>query len=127
MSTLDLAKRYLSDPSTRIHLHDLVMAEVRRVRQKMGTDDFATMGDASNDAFIRRVGAYGEVMKDLLRIGVLLGRWGGVDQQSLIAQTLDLLANHADIQNGNRLWLSLRVYPLMLMQYAIGIGGIGRR
>src|SRR6185312_15560211 len=75
----DQAKELLADPRHRIALDDFVNQHLRVALTALGTDQFPLTGSVPQQEFVDRVAAYGKAVDDLLRLVVLLVRWGDAD------------------------------------------------
>ncbi|MEF8726292.1 MAG: caspase family protein [Candidatus Bipolaricaulota bacterium] len=123
----DLAKEYLSN-GEEIKLEDLVKRELQRSEPKINNESNFPIDpevtEYSVEEFINRLEKYEDLIENLLKIVVVLGRWGGKDHSNLLTRIVEKLASNIDISPGNTTWLALRWYPVLLLQYAGGIGGL---
>jgi hypothetical protein len=115
------AKKYLSLPQYRIELDDLVRNEMRRALDLVAAENFQMSGAWSNSELVRRVGRYEAIFEPLVKIGGVLGRWGGDAEFETAAGMIAALANQ-DATGGFTVFLALRSYPAILLTYAYGLG-----
>lgn len=123
--TVDLlvgtAKRYLAKSEHRIHLADLVTAEVARARKVIEDRGLGAQGRYSEAEFIERVAVYEAAYEALGRIGFAMGRWGGEEEFGLARDVLQTLSR-SPTQNGLVLWIKLMTYPAALFFTAYALG-----
>ncbi|MBJ6126018.1 SIR2 family protein [Microvirga splendida] len=117
------AKKYLSKPEFRIQLHDLVMDEVRRLKQHMADPKLGTDGSWSPEEFKSRVALYESRSEPLIRLFAVLGRWGDGSELGLVMEILQGFGARR-VLGGLTAWIYLRQYPAVLLLYAYGIGAL---
>jgi len=115
-------KELISEPRFRIKLRDLTDAKIRHVLSHLGGDAFPVQTNGvTPEEFSSRIKRYEETIRDLITIVVLLARWGGADHRSDLEQILARIPDIYGHNDGLLVWLGLRWYPVMLLQYAAGI------
>jgi len=125
MTLMDQVKERLSEQRHRIQLSDLIARELRATQRMLGEENFPTQGgEASHEEFAARLDSYEKSMANVLRIGVLLGRWAEDYHQSEIRQLVHALAGQIETRGGLVIYLALRSYPMLLTLYAAGIAAI---
>ncbi len=119
-------KRYLDDPTRRIRLHDLLMAEANRVHREVATQPHAMRTapiiPEEVAARVQRYEGLTEVLRALLSTG---GYWGEPAHEGHWVACLDRVANLPEV-GGSGPWVSLRHYPALLALYALGLGAVAQ-
>lgn len=124
-SLADRIKELLSDTKYKIKLDDVVTAEIRRVLSLIDDEEFSVaQNNVSVEQFIDRLRRYEEAVEDLLTIVILLARWGGQEQRSILKKIFARISDSHRESSGKVLWLGLRWYPITLLMYAGGIAAI---
>lgn len=120
------AKTFLSDPTKKIALDDLLVVELRHLIQRISTEEFAApTGPIDADTLAGRLREYETATRDVLAIGTLASRWGTGQHSPTIRTSLERVVEPAsEPQGGKKLWLALRWYPAMLCLYSCGIASI---
>jgi hypothetical protein len=118
-------KSYLADDRFRIRLHDLVLQETERAFAELTEEHFPVQtGSVSPEDLARRLSqyeAYVEVIQSMLATGCY---WGEAKHAGLWARSLEWIANPPGGGSGIVLWLHLRRYPALLLQYTAGVACI---
>jgi len=117
------AKRYLAREEFRIQLADLVAAEMTRARNGAQERGLSASGQFSEAQFIERVATYEALYEPLVRIGLVMGRWGSDSEFGLARDTLQSLAQRPE-PNGLVAWLQMMTYPAALFFTAYAIGAV---
>lgn len=119
------AKRYLSDSTHAIPLHDLVMHHVRKVIIETPKERFPVQGvQFSVEEFTRRLHFCEATTQDLRRILACISYWGGETVRSIITKALARVTDHLEAESGLTIWNSLRWYPTLLLCYSSGIAAL---
>ena len=127
-SKVSEVKRFLSDDSSTIRLHDIVVEEVRRFLSKTAEDHFKVQGTFSPEELMERLSKYESIASDLCAFSACIAYWARPLHQPILQKMLSRSADRLDIQSGLTVWLNLRWYPLILEMYCAGIASIeGRR
>lgn len=122
---IDLTKEYLSDPRYTIKLHDLVIQTLREVLLLTSEDNFAIQGtNWSLEEFTRRLKEYEQTIEDLQRISCCLAYWGKKEHLPVLRTALTRLTDRLEPKSGQRVWLALRWYPMILLLYSAGISAL---
>lgn len=120
----DDIKSMLATPSSKIKLHDRVVAETRNVLSRLGSDDFSPSADFSDGKFLERLGKYEEVLKGLTIQLSCIAHWGDESHIAILAKSIERIAGAIDVRGGKSTWLALRWYPIELLHYSCGIAAI---
>lgn len=78
----------------------------------------------NNDEFASRLKRYEDSSSDLISIMTLLGYWGTSDHLLSISIPAKQFALQLGKDTRSNKWTSLRLYPLVLLMYALGIGAV---
>jgi hypothetical protein len=120
-----LAKQYLSDPKSKIQLHDLVMRHVRRVIIETAKERFPVQGVSfSVEEFTRRLQFCETATIDLRRILGCIAYWGDDVHREILSKALARVTDHLESESRLIIWNSLRWYPTILLCYASGIAAL---
>ena len=116
-------KLLVSDDKHRIQLDDLLIAETRTFVDGISAADLQPHGSWNPQEFARRVTLYEGSTERLARIVGILGRWGDGSELTDVLNILSF-AQHklGEPTNGLTAWLNLRLYPVVLLIAAYGIG-----
>ena len=116
-------KLLVSDHKYRIQLDDLLSAETRTLFEALSAGDLQPHGSWSPREFARRVTLYEDSTERLARILGILGRWGDECELTDVLNILSF-AQHklGKPTSGLTAWLNLRLYPVVLLIAAYGIG-----
>jgi hypothetical protein len=121
---VDAVKELLDEERHRVKLYETVAGEVRRVLDSTAVDSFPLQQPWSQDAFRDRVGQYGGLLGDLVRVQALLGFWGTSAHARALTLAPKRLSGRLGAEAGNTGWLALRWYPALLVLYAGGIAAV---
>ena len=114
-------KLYLSDPSHRIRLHDLVTAETDRLIEAVADSPTADVEvHAVYAARMREYETASARLMTLLATGAYFSK--NEDHDQSWATAIDVLANRQTAQSGYEVLLDLQQYPTLLAMYAVAIG-----
>lgn len=125
MPLLEQVKEYLAESKHRIKLSDLITRELRAAQQRLSGSDFSLdTGGITGEVFAQRLLKYEAAMTDLLKVGVLMGRWSEAEHQPIFKQFVSMLAGQLKPKGGNTAWICLRYYPMLMLMYASGIAAL---
>ncbi len=117
-------KKYLANEGYRIRLHDLVMAEVNKVREGLVQEDllqrYVRFPPEQVVAKARSCESLSEIAVSMMATGCY---WGGKSQEYLWARCLERLASIPGEEDG-RTRPHLGLYPALLALYAGGLAAI---
>ena len=121
---VETLKRHIANPQDQIRLHDLIVEEVERVAAVLPAAEFAThaTGTLTIQEISSRVERYEsltETMRHLLANGT---RWGGPQHHDIWMTAIGRIANADQRQTGDSVLVALRLYPVLLLAYAAGLG-----
>jgi len=118
-------KEYISDPSKKIVLHDMVMQEVR---QFLNLTSKAKMplqiSPLSREEIIERFKVYEDIVKKLIQYFSILAYWGDDGKALLLEKTFKRLTDNNGIEAGTITLLNMRWYPICLLEYVAGISAM---
>ena len=118
-------KELISDSRNRIHLHDLVTAEIRKTMSRLSSDSFSVQDrDISPNAILNRLKLYESSLRELVTIVVLIARWGTREHRSILELVFARMSDFDTVPGSPILWLGLRWYPAMLLMYAGGMAAL---
>jgi len=122
-----MIKRYIVDETARIRLNDLIYDALENVLRSIPVD----MLDGNNwsgDEFLRRAAGYEAAMAILMPMASTGARWSEPRDEHLWLNAVSRLIALNKNAGGMVGALDFRMYPSLLLYYAIGIGAIsGRR
>jgi hypothetical protein len=122
---VERVKDYISEPSYRIRLDDLVTSEIRAASYQIREDEFPLQtANVTRDDVAQRLRKYESSLSRLMAVTILLGRWGGAEHQALIEKIVARLADATEPRAGKTAWLGLRWYPILLLLYSGGIAAL---
>ncbi len=118
-------KEFLSEPSKRIKLDELVMSEVATLLRALDSDHFPLgLTSLPPSEFAEMMQQYEDTSRRLVRCMALLGRWCSNDNRAVLQSCMARLADNIGLQSGSTVLLGLRWYPALLAMYAGGIGAL---
>ncbi len=123
-------KRYLSDATHRIRLHDLVMNQVEQLCEAVTPDELPTAGQMPTALTLaQRMRIYETASAGSIALLAYGGFFGDTDQHDeLWVRAVARVANRRLDQGGYVAWGELQQYPTLLLLYASGLGALaGRR
>lgn len=119
-------KRYVLHPESRIRLHDLVMQEVERVRER--AMDVIPRSDPNEERFktaLAQLESATETLAHMLAVGA---HWGGSEHHALWRKALERLASIPRPDGAVfDVWSKLRKYPAQLAFYAAGVSALSNK
>ena len=117
-------KRFLSEPRYKIQLADLTEETVERVIEETSGKDFDSNNPRpTTETVTARIRAYEAACSTLIAIATEGGRWAEKEHCEIWHRALQRLSM-VPRSNGKVAWLDLRLYPGMLLLYALGLGVI---
>lgn len=124
----ELIKEYLSEPRYRIRLDDLVCSGVRRAVLASAQEQFplqASGGRLDPGDFAKRLRSYEEVIRPILPVSVLLGKWANAEQRPILENMFARLSdNNTGLASGMLVWIGMRWYPISFLLYSGGIAAL---
>lgn len=123
-------KELLTDPGSRILLHDVVIKELKKAIELMADNNLNMMLDQSfsEAKFAERLAKYEEITKNLRHIGACIAYWGDEIHRNVLTLIHSRIIDFYNInRNSLVVWLSLRWYPLILILYSSGIAALAAR
>ena len=124
MDQLEQFKDLLSGPKQRIKLNDFVVDITKKLVSEVGEDKFPVQGPCDDTSFIKRLEKFEEIVRTVLPLQMLLGRWGLPDYAEIAALPMRRLAGAISPIGGNHYLIEARWYPVFLLLYASCIGAI---
>lgn len=126
-------KRYLPDEKQRIALDDLVMREIERLTEGLGSDRFPvaftldTRPEERKAEIGQRLERY-EALTDTCLVLFSTGVWWGAENhRNLWVRGLTRLLNYREERIGSELLIALLLYPALLCFYGGGLAAVVRR
>ncbi|WP_083340389.1 SIR2 family protein [Chromobacterium vaccinii] len=120
---IDMVKRALPKQDSFIQLDDIVSGELGHLSNNINSSDLSAMQAWSKEEFNRRVSFYESSAEGVVKIGLMLGRWGRDEHRLWALEILKNLVSTGSKNNGgNTVWLNLRLYPAVLFFYGYGLG-----
>lgn len=118
-------KQYLSEPSYRIRLSDLVDETVERVAAELSSDVFSAQHrDITSQSLTARVRKYEAICSILLAMACVGGRWAEDEHFDIWRRAIQRLYSCRSRQGGMVIWLDMQRYPVTLLLYALGLGAV---
>lgn len=117
-------KKLLSDDSSMIELHDVLVKEVQQFLSASSEDNFAVQGVYSQDELIERISNYERITADLCSLEACITYWAKPSHKQILQKVLARSTDRLDVQGGLSIWLHLRWYPLIVQVYAAGIAAV---
>lgn len=118
-------KRYLANESDKIRLYDLVTQETDKLFENISPVFCSTQNpQPDKDTLLQRINQYEAKSETLLAIMVTGGYWGDQRTADLFAKSLERLIGHYKEQNGYQAWVSLQLYPALLLLFSAGLGAL---
>jgi hypothetical protein len=114
-------KRYLPETKYPIRLHDLLMGEIQQVVDAVSSDRYPVQGQYSKEALAARIADFEGVASIAASIIATGCFWGTNEHYSLWTKALNQLCNVEIELSGLKVYVGLRRYPAVLMQYAAGV------
>jgi hypothetical protein len=116
------AKRFLSEPSHRIRLADLIENLARALSTQLHDGPFAdTSSQTTRESLTRRVKTYDSMSSTLMAVALACGRWGDETTARLLRRSLDRIYACRQ-QGGFNSWLGFQNYPATLVAYSVLLG-----
>jgi len=122
---IEYVKELISSDKTQIKLHDFAVEEVRDFLSLTSEDNFTRTGQYSDIELFERLASYETYTKDISAIMACLSHWANGNQFSVLSKVALRMSDRLiESQDGLRIWVNLRWYPLILMTYSAGIAAI---
>ena len=117
-------KRLLSDDSSTIELHDLLVQEVQNFLSSSTEDHFKAQSSVSHEELIARVSKYEAITSDLCALEACIAYWAKPDHKQILQKVLARSTDRLGVQGGLVIWANLQWYPLVLQIYSAGIASV---
>lgn len=117
-------KQYIADPTHKIRLHDLAQSKLRALLHELTPNLMPGDTAISADELARRLRTYEDLLAPLRDTVALLAMWGEEGHMQTLQGIVRRVAERERTKGGNRLWIGLEWYPLLLLEYAGGIAAI---
>lgn len=117
-------KSLLSSDTSSIELHDMLIAEVRRLHASTEDARFAFDTPFTDEAFLARLAQYEAVCTDLSLLLACLSHWARPSHSATLKKVLARSADRLEPRNGSSYWVALCWYPLIHRLYCSGISAI---
>lgn len=115
-------KEYLSNPSSRIKLDDMINNELRSVVAKLNDGDiFSNDTSYSAEEFIDRIQKYEEIIHKLALLLSCLTYWGQREHAATIKKIITRLGESIESKSGLIIWQKLKWYPIVYLIYCGGM------
>lgn len=121
---IDQTKACLASSEHRIRLHDLLMEELRLLREEIHPTRFPTDEDISATAIAERLQEYEDLTHRLQKVAILLGKWASSDYRPLLEKLITRTCDRELAQAGKKGWVALQRYPEMLLLYSAGLSAV---
>lgn len=120
-------KKYLSDDSHRINLHDLLTSETGKTYAALAGPRFFLAGSGLAPADIPvRLQAYEATLETVLRLMICGAHWGELQHDVILLKCFKRLADQTGGQTGLVVWIKLRRYPALVLLYGMGLAALSR-
>lgn len=124
LSRDDEIKELIADSKLRIKLYDYIRTKSDVLIANTTEEFFPLNTPLNNDEFASRLKRYEESSADLITAMLLIGLWGTLDHHPSISVPVKQFSMQLGKDTRDNIWTSLRLYPLALLMYAIGIGAV---
>ena len=122
LSSYDEIKQLIADPKLRIKLYDRLWGASDVLITNTAEELFPLIPKIDGDEFASRLKRYEDASVDLTVAMFLIGLWGTLDHQPSIAIPAIQFSKQLGENTPSNKLISLRLYPLVLLMYALGIG-----
>jgi hypothetical protein len=119
-------KRYLVDERHRIRLYSLVSQETENLCAQITETSFPSTAPVTVEEFLTRVHRYEDLTEILLSIIATGCFWGERNLEVIWPKMIERVANVDATSIGKSQWMSLRLYPALLLLYTGGLALISR-
>lgn len=116
-------KRFLAEQRYRIQLANLIDETVERVIEETSGDDFVRQPDPTTEAVTARIRAYEAACSTLVAMATVGGRWAEEWHCEIWQSALRRLSM-VPRPGSKESWLTMQLYPGMLLLYALGLGAV---
>ncbi|PEA56055.1 peptidase C14 caspase catalytic subunit p20 [Bacillus pseudomycoides] len=118
-------KEYLSNPSSKIKLDDMINNELRSVIAKLNDEEaFSNNVSFSNEVFLDRLQKYEEIIHKLALLTSCLTYWGQKEHAPTIKKIITRLGESVESKSGYDVWNKLKWYPIVYLIYCGGMSAI---
>ena len=118
-------KRYLEEEKYKIRLHDLVMQETKNLLDNISSKNYSTQQPPPDGAELLRRMKQHEARTEILQaMFVTGGYWGTRTTADLFVKSLERLADQKGQDGGYRAWVSLQLYPSLLLIFSAGLAAL---
>ena len=124
LSSHDEIKQLIADPKLRIKLYDHVRTMSDVLIAATAEEHFPLNAKLSSDEFASRLKSYEVSSSESILAMSLIGLWGNSDHYLSISVPVKQFSKQLGKASHSNQWTSLRLYPLVLLMYAVGIGAI---
>ncbi len=124
LSPYDEIKELIADSKSRIKLYDYIRTKSDVLIANTTEEFFPLNTPLNSDEFVSRLKSYEEAVAELIPVMSLIGLWGSSVHHLSISIPVKQLSMQLGKDVRSNQWTSLRLYPLVLLMYAIGIGAI---
>jgi hypothetical protein len=120
-------KRYLAADSQRINLQDLLTSETEKTYAALTGSRFAVTGSRPVCAdVLLRLRAYEATIDTVLNLMICGAHWGEPQHDWILLRCFKRLADQSGPQSGLVLWITLRLYPALVLLYGMGLSALSR-
>jgi hypothetical protein len=119
-------RRYLVDERHKIRLYDLVFRQTASVCTQLTEANFPATAAVTVEEFLTRIHRYEELSEGLLSIMATGCFWGDGKLDSIWPKIIEQIATSRLTKTGAPQWVSLRLYPALLLLYIGGLAAIAK-
>ncbi len=120
-------KKYLSDHSQRINMHDLLTSETEKGYSVLTGPRFSLTGSRLAPADIPvRLQAYEAAIETVLGLMICAAHWGEPQHDAVLLKCFKRLADLTGPPSGLLVWIKLRRYPSLVLLYGMGLAALSR-
>jgi hypothetical protein len=118
-------KQYLADEHHTIRLHDLLMTETERVKERTNNAHFPTAEENPTvEATLARLKRYDSELDTLLQSLACVAHFGKAETDDLVLRSFKRLAEESGPEGGMTFWLHMKRYPAVRVLYGIGLAAL---
>ncbi|MFV8258306.1 SIR2 family protein [Bdellovibrio bacteriovorus] len=114
-------KKYLAEDKYKLRLHELVLAEMKKVMSSLDEKNFPMNGNLSPEIILERLKKYNSTLGTLAPFFMHGSYWGKFELESFWIKNFERIANVTPNGGGLVVLLALRHYPALLLYYSAGI------
>jgi hypothetical protein len=123
-SLLEQVRALVGNPTRLPELRDALQAEAGWAIDAMKDPSFALGAGYSAEELARRANAFEAIAAALAHAVAVVGFWGTPELGRVVAEVTSRLANAVDRSAGVQVWMSLALYPALIVEYAAGLGAV---